>query len=297
MDTRTEIREFLTTRRARITPERAGLPTYGTGPRRVPGLRREEVTLLAGVSVDYYTRLERGNLGGASDTVLEAVARALQLDEPERAHLFNLARAQLTSGRQRRRSAPQRVRPNVEQMLAAITAPAYVRNDRMDLLAANTLGRALYAPIFDTPRRPPNSARFCFLDPRASEFFRDWEKVADDAVAVLHAEAGRDPYDRDLTELIGELSTQSEGFRVRWARHDVRYHDTGRKRLHHPVVGDLELGCEVMKLAADEELTMFVYTAEPGSRLQESLNLLASWAATVEQEQPETVHEPSEQET
>lgn len=279
MDTRSEIREFLTTRRGRLTPEQTGLRTYGTGSRRVPGLRREEVALLAGVSVDYYTRLERGNLGGASDVVLEAVARALQLDEPERAHLFNLARAQLTAGRPRRRS-PQRVRPNVEQMLEAIAAPAYVRNGRMDILAANTLGRALYAPIFDTPRRPPNSARFCFLDPRAPEFFRDWEKTADDAVAVLRGEAGRDPHNRDLTELIGELSTRSEEFRVRWARHDVRYHDTGVKRLHHPVVGELELGYEVMKLAADEELTMFVYVAEAGSRSEESLSMLASWAAT-----------------
>lgn len=297
MDTRNEIREFLTSRRARITPEQARLRTYGTGPRRVPGLRREEVALLAGVSVDYYTRLERGNLGGASDTVLEAVARALQLDEPERAHLFNLARAQLTAGRPRRRSSPRRVRPGVQQMLDAIAAPAYVRNGRMDILAANKLGQALYSQVFDSPRRPPNSARFAFLDPQAPEFFADWEKVADDAVAVLRSEAGRNPHDPDLTALIGELSTQSEDFRVRWAKHNVRYHHTGRKRIHHPVVGDLELGYEVMKLVADEELTMFVYTAEPGSRSQESLNLLASWAATVEQEGPDTVHEPTEQET
>jgi transcriptional regulator with XRE-family HTH domain len=279
MDTRNEIREFLTTRRARITPDQAGLRTYGTGPRRVAGLRREEVALLAGVSVDYYTRLERGNLAGVSDSVLDAVARALQLDEPERAHLFDLARARLGTGRPRRRPSPQRIRPNVQQMLDAITTPAYIRNGRMDILAANALGRALYAPIFDSARQPPNSARFAFLDRRAREFFHDWDKTTDDAVAVLHGEAGRNPYDRDLTELIGELSTQSEDFRVRWARHDVRYHDTGVKRIHHPVVGDLDLGYEVMKLAADE-LTMFVYTAEAGSRSAESLNLLASWAAT-----------------
>jgi transcriptional regulator with XRE-family HTH domain len=283
MDTRNEIREFLTTRRARITPDQAGLRTYGTGPRRVAGLRREEVALLAGVSVDYYTRLERGNLAGASDSVLDAVARALQLDDAERAHLFDLARAQPSTGRPRRRPAPQRVRANVHQMLDAFSTPAYIRNGRMDILAANPLGRALYAPIFDSARRPPNSARFAFLDRRAREFFRDWEKTADDAVAVLHGEAGRNPYDHDLTELIGELSTQSEDFRVRWARHDVRYHDTGVKRIHHPVVGDLDLGYEVMKLAADE-LTMFVYTAEAGSRSAESLNLLASWAATTESE-------------
>lgn len=294
MDTRNEIREFLTSRRARITPGQAGLRTYGSGPRRVPGMRREEVALLAGVSVDYYTRLERGNLSGASETVLEAVARALQLDEPERAHLFNLARAQLTTSRPRRRSPAQRVRPSIQQMLDAITTPAYVRNSRMDILAANRLGRALYSEILDTPRRPPNSARFAFLDRRAPEFFADWEKVADDAVAVLRAEAGRNPHDPDLTELIGELSTQSEDFRVRWAKHDVRYHDTGIKRLHHPVVGNLALGYEVMKLAADEELTMFVYTVEPGSRSEESLKLLASWAATVDQEQPETARKTTD---
>jgi hypothetical protein len=166
-------------------------------------------------------------------------------------------------------------------MLDAIATPAYIRYGRMDILAANSLGRALYAPIFDTARRPPNSARFAFLDRRAHAFFRDWDKTADDAVAVLHGEAGRDPYDTALTELVGELSTQSEEFRVRWARHDVRYHDTGIKRIHHPVVGDLDLGYEVMKLAADE-LTMFVYTAEAGSRSADSLSLLASWAATTE---------------
>jgi transcriptional regulator with XRE-family HTH domain len=294
VDARKEIREFLTSRRARLTPEQAGLTTYGSGSRRVPGLRREEVALLAGVSVDYYTRLERGNLSGVSETVLEAVARALRFDEPERAHLFNLARAQHTTSRPRRRSSGRRVRPRIQQMLDAITAPSYVRNGRMDILAANRLGRALYSEIFDTPRRPPNSARFAFLDRRAPEFFVDWEKVADDAVAVVRAEAGRNPYDRDLSDLIGELSTQSEDFRVRWAKHDVRYHDTGIKRLHHPVAGHLELGYEVMKLVADEELTMFVYTAEPGSRSEESLNLLASWAATVDQEQPETVREPTD---
>ncbi len=294
MDTRNEIREFLTSRRARITPEQAGLRTYGIGPRRVPGLRREEVALLAGVSVDYYTRLERGNLSGVSETVLEAVVRALQLGEPERAHLFNLARAQQATSRPRRRSSGRRVRPRIQQMLDAITAPSYVRNGRMDILAANKLGRALYSEIFDTPRRPPNSARFAFLDRRALEFFVDWEKVADDAVAVLRAEAGRNPYDRDLSDLIGELSTQSEDFRVRWAKHDVRYHDTGRKRICHPAVGELELGYEVMKLVADEDLTMFVYTAELGSRSAESLKLLASWAATVDQEQSETAREPTD---
>jgi transcriptional regulator with XRE-family HTH domain len=282
MDAKNEMREFLTSRRARITPQQAGLPTFGNS-RRVPGLRREEVSLLAGVSVDYYTRLERGNTSGVSETVLEALARALQLDEAERAHLFDLARAQLTTSRPRRRIAPPRVRPGVQRMLdAMIGAPAYVRNGRMDILAANQLGFALYSEMFANPRRPVNSSRFAFLDPRATTFFIDWERVADDAVAILRSEAGRNPHDRDLSDLIGELSTQSEDFRVRWARHNVRYHDTGLKRIHHPIVGDLELSYEAMILRADSELTMFAYTAEPGSKSEEGLGLLGGWTTTVE---------------
>jgi transcriptional regulator with XRE-family HTH domain len=287
MDTRSEVREFLTSRRAKITPEQAGLRTYGAGPRRVPGLRREEVAMLAGVSVDYYTRLERGNAGGISETVLEALARALQLDEAERAHLFDLARAQHTTSRTRRRQSAQQVRLGVQRMLDAMTgAPAYVRNGRMDILAANRLGYALYSEMYANPRRPVNSARFAFLDPRATTFFVDWETVADDSVAILRSEAGRNPYDRDLSDLVGELSTQSEEFRVRWAKHDVRYHDTGVKRVQHPVVGHLELAYETMTLAADSELTMFAFTAEPGSKSEEALNLLASWTASPDGAEP-----------
>ncbi len=221
MDTRNEIREFLTSRRAKITPEQAGLRTYG-GNRRVPGLRREEVALLAGVSVDYYTRLERGNANGVSETVLAALARALQLDEAERTHLFDLARAMRTTPRARRRPAQQRVRPSVQRMLDAMTAaPAFVRNRRLDILAANRLGYALYSELYVDPTRPANTARFVFLDPqRAANFFVDWERAADDAVAILRFEAGRDPYDRGLSDLVGELSTQSETFRTRWAAHN-----------------------------------------------------------------------------
>jgi transcriptional regulator with XRE-family HTH domain len=283
MDAKNEIREFLTTRRARLTPEQAGMPTFGNSPRRVPGLRREEVALLAGVSADYYTRLERGNTAGVSEHVLEAIARALQLDEPERAHLFDLARAQQTTHRPRRRSAAQRVSPSVQRMLdALVEAPAFVRNGRMDILGTNQLGYALYSEMFANPRRPTNSARFTFLDPRAKAYFTDWEKTADDCVAVLRSEAGSNPHDTDLSNLIGELSTQSEDFRVRWAKHNVRYHNTGIKRIHHPVVGDLELTYEGMTLRSDSELTMFVYTAEPGSKTEEGLRLLASWTATLD---------------
>jgi len=211
VDNRNEIRQFLASRRARITPEQAGLPVYG-GNRRVPGLRREEVALLAGVSVDYYTRLERGNLGGVSESVLDALARALQLDEAERAHLFDLARAAHTTTPARRRATRQRVRPGVQRILDAMTgAPADVRNGRRDILAANRLGSALYAELYADPARPANVARFVFLSPRARAFFPDWEGAANDLVANLRTEAGRNPYDRGLSDLVGELSTRSKG--------------------------------------------------------------------------------------
>jgi transcriptional regulator with XRE-family HTH domain len=282
VNSQAEVRDFLTTRRARITPERAGLPDYG-GHRRVAGLRREEVALLAGVSVDYYTRLERGNLSGVSDSVLEALARALQLDEAERMHLFDLARAANTSvatARGRRRPAAQ-LRPGVQRLLDAMTmAPAYVRNGRLDVLGANPLGRAVFAPLFDTAAVVPNIARFVFLDAAAQSFYVDWEPLAGDTVALLRAEAGRDPYDRALTDLIGELSTRSEVFRTWWAAHNVRLHRSGVKRLHHPVVGELTLAYESMELVTDPGLRLNAYTAEPGSPAQEALNLLASWTAT-----------------
>jgi transcriptional regulator with XRE-family HTH domain len=282
MDGRTEIRDFLTSRRARITPEQAGLPGYG-GNRRVTGLRREEVASLAGVSVDYYTRLERGNLSGASESVLESLARALQLDEAERAHLFDLAR---TAGagpaaRTRRRPAARHVRPGVQRILDAMTcAPAYVRNGRMDVLGANRLGRAVFAPLFATPGRSVNVARFIFLDPAAPEFYVEWDDLAAGTVALLRAEAGRDPYDRALTDLIGELSTRSETFRTQWAAHNVRFHRSGVKRLHHPVVGDLTLAYESMEFTADAGLRLNAYTAEPATPAREALDLLASWTGT-----------------
>jgi transcriptional regulator with XRE-family HTH domain len=238
------------------------------------------VALLAGVSIAYYTKLERGDTAGVSEEVLDALARALRLDEAERAHLFDLARAQKTSARPRARRSTTQVRPGVQRLLDAITAPAMVRNGRMDILATNRLGRALYSDMFADPRRPANSARFTFLDPHATAFFVDWDHAADDSVAVLRGEAGRNPQDRALTDLVGELSTQSQAFRTRWARHDVRYHDTGRKRLHHPVVGDLELTFEVLTLVANPELTLFAFTAEPDSKSQNALDLLASWTAT-----------------
>jgi transcriptional regulator with XRE-family HTH domain len=289
VDNRTQLREFLASRRARITPQQAGLPAYG-GHRRVPGLRREEVALLAGVSVEYYTRLERGNAHGVSESVLEALVRALQLDEAERAHLFDLARASSATSRPRRRPGQQRVRPGVQQLLDAMTdVPAFVQNGRLDVLAANTLFRALYSDLFDDvePRggaaRPPNHARYTFLDPRSADFYPDWDGAAAVGVSLLRAEAGRNPDDRVLTELIGELTTRSDRFSALWATHNVRWHTTGTKHFHHRVVGDLSLAYEGLALTADHGLTLLTYTAEPGSPSLQALRFLASWATSPEQ--------------
>jgi transcriptional regulator with XRE-family HTH domain len=280
MDHRSEARDFLTTRRARITPEQAGLTLYG-GNRRVTGLRREEVAMLAGVSVDYYTRLERGNLGGVSESVLESLARALKLDEAERAHLFDLARAATSTSAIRRRTPSQRVRPAIQRIVdSMVGTAAWVRNGRMDFLAAKALATALFAPVLDSAAQPANTARFAFLDPRAHEFYIDWERTAGDIVAMLRAEAGRNPYDKGLTDLVGELSTRSDDFRTRWAAHNVRFHRTGTKRLHHPVVGTMELAFEALQFTADEGLTLLAYTAEPGTPDADALALLASWAAS-----------------
>ncbi|MFE6553726.1 helix-turn-helix transcriptional regulator [Streptomyces sp. NPDC057746] len=277
-----EVREFLSTRRARITPEQAGLPIYG-GNRRVAGLRREEVALLAGMSVDYYVRLERGNLSGASESVLDALAHALQLDEAERTYLYDLARAATPAGR-RPAVTTSRVRPTILRMLDSMTGvPAYVRNGRFDILAANMLGRALYAPVFDSPlfvqRGPVNTARFLFLDSAGQDFWADWDKGAYDSVAFLRTETGRAPHDKALTDLIGELTTKSDEFARRWARHDVKFHRSGVKRLRHPLVGELALPYEAMELPADPGLRINIYTPEPDSREQEALGLLASWAS------------------
>ncbi|WP_426997900.1 helix-turn-helix transcriptional regulator [Pseudarthrobacter sp. N5] len=281
MDNPNETREFLATRRAKITPAQAGLPDYG-GTRRVAGLRRGEVAMLAGVSVEYYTRMERGSLAGVSESVLEAVARALQLNEAEQAHLHDLARTASPASRPRRRPRPaQSVRAGVQLTLNAITnAPAFVRNGRIDILAANPLGYALYSEMYVSPARPANHARFIFLDDRSRSFYPDWERAANDTVAILRTEAGRDPYDRGLSDLVGELSTRSEEFRTRWAAHNVRQHYTGLKHLHHPVVGELHLMYEAMDVSADAGMSLLVYNAEPGSPSEDALRLLASWAAT-----------------
>ena len=256
-----------------------GLPIYGAN-RRVPGLRREEVALLAGVSVDYYTRLERGNARASrtpSSTRSPVHSSSTRPNAPTCS--TSPAPREPATARARRRPSTQQIRPGIQRILDAMTqAPAFVRNGRLDILAANQLGYALYSTYL-TPGRPANTARFAFLDPRSEQFYDDWEHVANEVVAILRSEAGRNPYDRDLTNLIGELSTQSEPFRSKWAAHNVRFHDTGTKRLHHPVVGDLELTYEAMDLSADSGLTLFAYTAEPGSKSKQALQLLGSWAA------------------
>lgn len=278
MAARNEIREFLTTRRGRITPDRAGLAAYGSR-RRVSGLRREEVAMLAGISVEYYTQLERGNVRGVSDDVLEAVARALQLDEVERLHLFDLVHAAKRRPA-RARQSPAPLRPEVQRLLDAITgAAAFVRNSRLDIFASNWLGAALYSDVFANPERPANLARFVFLDPQAHKFYRDWEGIADAAVGNLRAQAGRDPYDQELTTLVGELSVRSTEFRTRWASHDVRQYRSGIQPFRHPLVGDLTLSYEALRLTADIDLVLIVYTAEVGSPSQEALHRLAGSSA------------------
>src|SRR6478672_1645019 len=285
MDHRDDIREFLTSRRERLTPQQAGLPDFG-GRRRVKGLRREEVALLAGMSTEYYVRLERGNATGVSEAVLNGISRALQLDEAEHAHLYDLARASnqgADPARRRGPTRPQQIRPNVQQLIDAMTTvPVYIQNGRLDAVSTNRLGAALFSEMFIAPQRPMNAARFTFLDPRARTFYRDWDGNARQIVALLRAEAGRAPYDRILTDLVGELATRSDLFRTLWASHDVRVHRTGTKNLHHPVVGDLDLTFEAMDLTSAPGLQLLAFTAAPGTPSHDGLQLLAAWAATTQ---------------
>jgi transcriptional regulator with XRE-family HTH domain len=272
-----ELRAFLRTRRARLTPEQAGLPAQ-PGIRRVPGLRREEVARLAGVSTDYYIRLERGRNLNVSESVLKALARALRLNETERAHLLTLAKLR------RAPSAPmpaQRVRPGLLQALNALTdVPALVIGRRCDVLATNALARALYTDFDALPRRERNLVRFLFLDDAARELYLDWPEAARSGVAGLHLYAGRNPDDVRLAELVDELSVRDADFRRWWADHDVHRHSHGAHRLRHPVIGELTLNYETLAHTADPEQFLGLHTAEPGSRSEQALRLLASHAAT-----------------
>ncbi|MEU5693786.1 helix-turn-helix transcriptional regulator [Actinosynnema sp. NPDC020468] len=268
-----DLGEFLRTRRARVRPDDVGLP--GGGRRRVPGLRREELALLAGVSVDYYMRLEQGRTPAVSDAVLDAVAGVLRLDETERLHLRNLVRPAKV-----RRPAPQRVRPGVRRLLEMTgDVPAFVMGRRSDILAWNPLAGALYGFAEQDPELR-NSARYAFLDPAARTFYRDWPSVAADVVAYLRLDAGAHPEDPRLAALVGELSVKDEGFRKLWAQHAVLEKTHGTKLLRHPVVGDLDLDYESLRLPGEEHLSLAFYTAPAGSPTEERLKLLASWAAS-----------------
>ncbi len=261
-------------------PEQLGL--LGGGRRRVPGLRREEVALRTGVSVEYYARMERGDLSGVSPAVLDALAQALKLDEAESAHLHDLAgAASPRRAPRRRRTEEQGIRPSLRLLLDAITgAPAWIRDRRTTIVAANPLGRALYAPIIEDRANGSNTARFIFFNPAAEEFFPDWDRVANEVVATLRGYAGQCPRDKTMTDLIGELMTRSDDFCTRWSRHDVRFHRLGVKRIHHPIVGDLELDYEALDLPADPDWFLFAHTAESGSPTEERLQLLGSLAAS-----------------
>ncbi|MEU4161463.1 helix-turn-helix transcriptional regulator [Actinoplanes sp. NPDC026670] len=277
MEKNAELKDFLRTRRARLTPRDAGITDAFPG-RRVPGLRREEIAALAGVSVDYYVRLEQGRDLNPSSTVIEAIARALQLDDTERAHLFDLVKAR--PGRSAPR--PQRVRPGMYQMLETLddaASPAFVLGRRMDLLAANRMARALICDFNLLPAAQRNKARFIFLDPRARDLYVQWAKVAAETVAVLRVEAGRHPDDPKLAALVDELSVKSEEFRRWWSDHQVLVRTSGSKLYRHPVVGELTIDFQALQLPEDPDQTLFVYTARSGSPSHEALRLLASWSA------------------
>ncbi|MGM9470400.1 helix-turn-helix transcriptional regulator [Pseudarthrobacter sp. YS3] len=282
MDNQDDLSQFLSSRRAKLTLQDVGLPDFG-GRRRVPGLRREEVALLAGMSSEYYKRLERGNAKGASEGVIDGVSRALQLDEAEHSHLYELIRSANAGAHPQRRRPVRKTHiiPTLQQTIDAMsTVPVFVQNGRLDAVATNRPGRALFLEMFDDGGQPVNAARFVFLDPRAQTFYQDWESNTRQVVALLRVEAGRSPFDRRLSDLIGELSTRSDLFRKLWGAHDVREHRTGIKSIHHPIVGDLDLNYLGLDLATDRTLQMLVFSAEPGSASHDGLQLLANWADT-----------------
>jgi transcriptional regulator with XRE-family HTH domain len=280
VDNRAEIREFLASRRARISPAEAGLPAAGAD-RRVPGLRREELAALAGVSLSYYIRLERGHATGVSDSVLDSIARALRLDDAERAHLAALARAD-SAARHSPPSAPSgpQLRPAVQRMLAAMTSvPAYVANSRLDVIGANDLARAAFWPMLDSGAVPTNLVRYAFIDVPDASAWPDWDAIADDLVAKLRAATGRDPHDKALTGLADELVAASPEFRRRWDSRNVLGHGSGVMRCKHPAVGELVLSYETLGFVTEPGLVLRIYHAEPGSPTADALPLLATWYA------------------
>ncbi|WP_425312300.1 helix-turn-helix transcriptional regulator [Planobispora rosea] len=278
MNTRAELAEFLRTRRARLRPEDVGLQPFGGARRRVPGLRREELAQLAGVSVDYYVRLEQGRTNNVSEEVLEAVARALRLSEDERAHLGNLARPAPA----RRRPAPraERVRPGLQRLLdMAEGIPAYIIGRRGDVLAWNRMAAAAFVDFGALPPAERNWARMIFLNEDVRALFADWRAKAQETVAHLRLRAGAYPDDPQLAALVGELSVKSEDFRRWWADHNVKDKTNGRKVVRNPLVGELVLDYESLRLPDDPDQVLVVYTAEAGSASEASLRLLGSWRA------------------
>jgi transcriptional regulator with XRE-family HTH domain len=266
------IGQFLRARRERVRPEDVGLPDLGR--RRVPGLRREELATLAGVSADYYVRLEQGRERHPSEQVIDALARALRLDEDATTHLHELARP--APRRRRAAKRTERVRPELLRLMEAWShTPALITGRHVDVLAANSLATALHGGFV----RGNNLVRSLFLDPAARERYPDWDEVARDMVAALRASVGPDLDDPHLTDLVGELSLKSERFRSLWARHDVREKTHGTKRFVHPMVGELELRYESFGVAGNPGQVLAVYHADPGSPTEQALALLSSMAA------------------
>lgn len=276
LDRRAELSEFLRTRRARLKPEDVGLPDFARR-RRVPGLRREELAQLAGVSVAYYTRLEQGNGRNVSAEVLDSIARALRLTDAEHAHLTHLAKPKQHKKKSAART--QQPRASLRHLLDAMDVPAYIGGRRSDILAWNRMAAALFGDWAELPPAERNWARLVFLRPDYRELFVDWEQKAIDMVSYLRMDAGCHPDDPKLSALVGELSVKSEEFRRLWATHDVKEKGYGVKRMHHPLVGDLSLSYESFRLTEDGEQTLITYHAEPGSPSAEALRLLASWGA------------------
>ncbi|MEV7000046.1 helix-turn-helix transcriptional regulator [Streptomyces sp. NPDC093982] len=277
LDPRAELSEFLRSRRARLKPEDVGLPDYGRH-RRVPGLRREELAQLAGVSVAYYTRLEQGNGRNVSAEVLDAIARALRLSDAEHSHLTHLAKPKQHKKKPATRT--EQVRPALRQLLDSIDGvPAYISGRRSDILAWNRMAAAVFGDWSELPAQERNWARLVFLKPEYRDLFVEWDQKASDMVAFLRMDAGCHSDDPRLSALVGELSLKSEEFRRLWANHDVKEKSYGVKRLRHPLVGELALNFESFRLSDGTEQVLITYHAEPGSASAEALRLLASWGA------------------
>ncbi|MGW5345551.1 MmyB family transcriptional regulator [Streptomyces sp. HUAS TT3] len=281
MSTTISLSDFLRTRRARLRPQDVALPDFG-GTRRVAGLRREEIAQLAGVSVDYYTRMEQGRVSNPSDTVLDALARALRLNDDEARHLHHLARPQRPARTVRGHQVPQqRVRPMLQRLLDELKdVPAMVMGRRMDILAWNPAASALLGDYAGMEPAERNIARITFLDPRSRELYADWPSCARENVAYLHLEAGRRPDDPRLAHLIGELSMKSADFRRWWAEHPVQDKTSGVKKFHHPLVGDLELTYETLRAADDPDQALITYGAQKDTSSHDALHMLLAWTAS-----------------